>query len=126
MSKKKPVVEEVPPPPVFDTAFMAKLVSADGHTFYADRNCVRISKVFKAALSKPNEEATRTDEGVVGNTLVHPNVVTVPFLSGAQLEQALRFMMLKYKYDNEAADRPQFQSTLDDAQLLSIATLLKC
>lgn len=128
MSKgKKGAAEEVPAIPAFDAANIVGLVANDGHTFYADRNAVRISKLCKECLAGA-VPADMENLGVsVDASECGVPLVSLPFLKAAQVEAALRFMHYKCRYDAEPPEaRPAFQSPLPQTEALAVATLLRC
>mgnify|MGYP001564730796 CR=1 FL=1 len=115
------------------SAFMIRLVSNDEHVFIADRNCVKVSKLFKQVLTSaqagtgdeidgvsyeapslhtsvavPASQAVDPAPGttVSGTSPLVPaalGTLRVSMLNAEQLQFALKFMYTKYRFDNDVA-----------------------
>lgn len=133
MSKKPKQTEEPPPPPLFDPTVMVILVSGDGHEFYVDRNCAKISNLLKQCLlvwqTSGKEAAAPIPEITLGDSSSgHPRI-TLPFTTQHHLDRIIQFMHYKYRFDADPDKRVPFalgETPEERTELLSLATLLQC
>ncbi len=108
----------------FDPSYMVRIVTRDEASFIVDRNCAKVSKLFRAALAGTPVDPT---DGIAFDPVppTPPPALTPPqageasaptpaakgpaslptihvaFLDAAQMGLALKFMYHKYKVDSE-------------------------
>lgn len=130
MSKKvKSALDEPIASPPFDPSVMVKLVSGDGHAFFVDRNAARVSKLLKQGIANIQQAGASPPlaNGVSVDEFNGIPVISFEFLSSAQLQRAIKFMMYKYRYDADAEHRAPFDfgTAAESIEMLSVAALLQ-
>lgn len=91
-----------------------KLVSAEGHEFFLEKNTAMIAGTIKTMLEGSFREAQE-------------NVVTFPDIAGYILERVVKYLHYKEKYTNAATRIPEFIIEPEYAlEMLIAAKYLDC
>jgi len=136
MSKKAAgKVEESAVIPLCDANHFVRLISMEGTTYFVDKNCARTSRSLKHVLAPSAvpgvTKSQMSPSGLFGDPCVRPPdalgtpAISLDFLPDKLLEEAVRFMYYKYRYDHELVEaRPPFKTALSHPEQLALATLL--
>ena len=107
------------------------LCSSEGHVFYVDRRCAKVSKTISAALSGMSffysTSCSPPPRLLPGNFRESEGEVSLSGISTAILEKVIQYFHYKLKYSNSKVPPPEFDIKPEYAnELLIAANYLDC
>lgn len=133
-----PMWKPPPPPPPVDQsnispATYVRLISREGHEFFLDRECAKVSRLIKhylMSLQQGNISGMNSvREVVMDDAQPEGGMITIrlPYTAAPLLEKTVQYFYFKHRYESDPENRPNFHVPHDMAvDLIKVATMLQC